>query len=191
MSTSAIQLDNMFDQFTQSTVSPINQNYYAAYPLQIRWKEGDFDGVKTTTDVASGTSTSSPAPAQSLGSGRPTTTSVVGTQKQGASGLSTGAIAAIASVAGVLLLSALGGLVWWLSRRSRAQHSKEIEAKGEDAADISEQDMANVGGRKYNELEGREAQRDAELDGSERLEMEANQRVELGEGNQGSMPELG
>lgn len=190
-STSAIQLDNMFDQITLSTLKPgsLQNNYYAAYPLQIRWKEGDFGSVKTTT--SSTTPTSSLAPAQSWGSGRPTSTSVSGVQMHDSRALPTGAIAAIAVVAGVVALSALGVLVWWLRRTSKGRHSSELGSKGEGTGEMAVEGERGEIGNTHNELEAKKTQREAELVSRERLEMEAREMAELGQGKRSSFAEMG
>ena len=40
-STSATALDNIADQHTDAIITSIENYYYANYPIQIRWKEGD------------------------------------------------------------------------------------------------------------------------------------------------------
>ncbi len=188
-STSAIQLDNMSDQFTKTTVDPINQFYYAAYPLQIRWKEGDFAAAKTTLASLSSATSSSPVPAQSVASGRPTSTSPAVTGYQSSNSLSTGAIAAIAAVVGIVLLCALGVLVWWLRRKDRGQHSASTKSKDGDASGMTEDPYAS--NRTYDELEARGAREAAELEARERAELDARERAELEARKSVSRPEMG
>lgn len=194
-STSAIQLDNMSDQFTKTTVDPINQFYYAAYPLQIRWKEGDFAAAKTTLASLSSATSTSPVPAQSVASGRPTSTSPAVTAYQSSNSLSTGAIAAIAVVVGIVLLCALGVLVWWLRRRYRGQYSASTKStastKSKDgyASGITEDPYAS--NRTHEELEAPGAREAAELEARERAELETRERAELEARKRVSRAEMG
>jgi len=198
-STSAIQLYNMSDQSTKTTVDPIKDYYYAAYPLQIRWKEGDFAAAKTTPASLSSTASSPPVPAQSVASEGPTSTSPAVTGSQSSHTLSTGAIAAIAVVVGIVLLSALGVLVWWLRKRYRGQHSastkstastkSKAESKDGYASGMTEDPYAS--NRTHEELEAPGAREAAELEARERAELETRERAELEARKRVSRAEMG
>lgn len=165
----------MFHQSTISTLVGTGNNFfYAAYPLQIRWKEGDFDAAKTTGGGSR--VTPAPAPAQSVTSGGSKSTSAAASSSQTSQSLSTGAIAAIAVVIGVVLLAALGVLVWWLRKKSLARNTSPTEAKHTTASEIVENLPYGYSG--HGELEAQQVRGAAELEARERLELEARDQME-------------
>jgi len=115
-STTATAMD-LYDQTPLSiiTVPPDpTAPYQYAYPLQIRWKEGDFSAVSTPTSTIPNTPTQTPA--------TPSATVVL------KNGLSTGAIVGIAVVAGIVVLAAIGVLVWWLRGKRTVGRSRAADA---------------------------------------------------------------
>ncbi|MCJ1431348.1 hypothetical protein MMC27_000699 [Xylographa pallens] len=114
VTTTAFAADNIFDQNILS-VEPVQSYYWAAYPLQIRWKDSDFP--TTTVGTVSALATAVPvasAPATSSPSSLPN-----GSGPSIPHGLSSGVIAAIAVVAGIAVLTSIAFLVCCLRRRSR------------------------------------------------------------------------
>jgi hypothetical protein len=88
--------------------------YQYAYPLQIRWKEGDFFSVSTPTSTTPNTQTPI----------SPTTSTTVVSNK----GLSTGVITGIAVAIGIVILAAIGVLVCWLRGKRKAGRSLAADA---------------------------------------------------------------
>ncbi|KAH8902629.1 hypothetical protein BR93DRAFT_931857 [Coniochaeta sp. PMI_546] len=112
-STPVVVIDNIFDQKTLSTRTftlppTLSYSWQIAYPIQIRWKSGDFAQASVTSTSSTSTSTTS-SPASSIGGG-PT-----------GSRLSTRAIAGIVIgvVIFVLLLGSLIAAIILLMRRRR------------------------------------------------------------------------
>ncbi|MCJ1358430.1 MAG: hypothetical protein MMC33_008430 [Icmadophila ericetorum] len=133
---STVQVYNdIFDQSFLSTEA-IQSWYYLAYPLQIRWKSGDFDNPATLTSSLSSSSisttntqtTSHTQTASHIQTTSPTQTtttpssslSIVPTSMPSHS-LTTGAIAGIAVVVSLLVLAALAALIWFFRKRARQQ----------------------------------------------------------------------
>jgi len=105
------ELDNIYSQNIVSTVelssrpaSGVTVTYDYAYPIQIRWKDGEV----VSNSVVSGPASSSP-----------TQTAVSTASHKSSSALSTGAIAAIAVVLGLLTVIGLGFVVLWIRKRRR------------------------------------------------------------------------
>ncbi|MCJ1417666.1 hypothetical protein MMC32_004010 [Xylographa parallela] len=114
VTTTAFAADNIFDQNILS-VEPVQSYYWAAYPLQIRWKDSDFP--TTTAGTSSPPATAVPvasAPATSSPSSLPPVSA-----PSTPHGLSSGVIAAIAVVASIAVLTVIAFLVCCLRRRAR------------------------------------------------------------------------
>lgn len=124
-----------------------------------------------------------------MASGSPTSASPAVTGSHSSNSLSTGAIAAIAVVTGIVLLSALGVLVWWLRRKQQGQHSASKKSKAGYASGMTEVPYAS--NRTYNELEAREAREAAELEARERAELEAREGGDLEARKRVSRAEIG
>ncbi|MCJ1391604.1 hypothetical protein MMC18_004468 [Xylographa bjoerkii] len=117
ISTTAFAADNIFDQNILS-VESVQSYYWAAYPLQIRWKDSDF----TTTTTGTASTSSTPTPVASVpATGSPSSLSNISGASTSA-GLPTGVVPAIAVVVGVVVLATLAFLFWCLRRRSRERN---------------------------------------------------------------------
>ena len=150
----------------------INSWYYAAYPLQIRWKAGDFDNIATLTSAASIVSGSL---ASNIAQPSPLTSpaSPVASGSPSSSALSSGVIAAIAVVVGVAFLAALIALVWWLRRRSRKRADLSTISKNQYSAAMQE-DPLNANFTSTSGAFGRPYYK-SELSAEERAELESGQ----------------
>ncbi|MCJ1281617.1 hypothetical protein MMC26_000937 [Xylographa opegraphella] len=113
ITTAAYAMDNIFDQSTLSAENAASYSW-AAYPLQIRWKDSDFPTTTGSTTPTSGTAVPGSVPATSSPSSLPTASGPSSSQ-----GLSRGAIAAIAVVVSIVVLAVIAFLFWCLRRRSR------------------------------------------------------------------------
>lgn len=112
----AVVVDNIFNQSTQSTTT-VTQFYNCNYPLQIRWKAGDFDNTTTLTASTTGT-TGTTGSSRIVSVTATSSPSTATSSSSGPKGLSTGSIVAIAVVVGIVLFAALAGFfVWWKKRR--------------------------------------------------------------------------
>ncbi|KAK6544744.1 hypothetical protein TWF694_001430 [Orbilia ellipsospora] len=112
-STTVLVVENISIQKIISTATlPEGTSIYDyAYPLQIRWKDSDFavsTGLTSTIPTETGPTAgpSSQSPAKSGG---------------GHSGLSTGAIVAIAVVLGVVAILGIVAFLWWRRAQKRRQ----------------------------------------------------------------------
>ena len=104
--TTALVVDNIVHQSIYSTeILPAQTGastpYDYAYPIQIRWKDSDF-AAKTSSSIT------------------PVETSSDSTSRTGGKKLSTGVIAAIAVVVGLLALTILLLVLWWLRKKRNA-----------------------------------------------------------------------
>ena len=174
---SAVVVDNIFNQTSLGSTT-ITQFYNIAYPLQIRWKAGDFDN---TTTITASTAAATTGTTGSSHMASVTATAVPSAAPSGPSskGLSTGSIAAIAVVAGIVVLAALGFFIWWRRRAGRAQGGKRFKDPS-----IGEKKYANAGELETSanipELGGQHEQARAELGDRDRAELEGTGRSELG-----------
>jgi hypothetical protein len=172
LSSTAYVYNDIFNQGFVRTES-INSWYYAAYPLQIRWKAGDFDNIATLT--GSPISSASSPPANSAPSSSP-----IAAVAPPTSTLSNGVIAAIVVVVGLILVAALAGLLWWLRKRSRERVASPKALHNQHASEM--QGNSGKGLLPVAEVMG-DAQYDHELEARERAELEARSRehrAELG-----------
>ena len=111
--------DNLVDQEIVSTVeaSSLGRWYLIAYPIQIRWRDGDFNNEATPTSTTS-TGVSSTR--------RPTSSSTTKLQgSHGSNGLDAGAIAGI-SVGLVLFAIGVIALVFFQRRRRAAPRKLDV-----------------------------------------------------------------
>lgn len=135
-STTATAMD-LYDQTPLSiiTIPPDPAaTYQYAYPLQIRWKEGDFSSVGTSTFSIPNTQTPTPA----------TPSATVVPKK----GLSTGAVTGIAAAVGIVVLAATVVLVWWLRGKRKAGRSLVADAtRGEQDRNNWDKAELDAGGR--------------------------------------------
>lgn len=118
-STHVVVLDNIFNQKTLSTrqfslATDFAFSYQVAWPIQIRWREGDtFDALPSTTKSSSGSSSTDP---QGGDSSRDSSGGSSGNSLSGGAiaGIVIGALVFVALVVGVVLL------VFLLRKRSKA-----------------------------------------------------------------------
>lgn len=127
---------DLYDQTPISTISvPANtyEPYMYAYPLQIRWKEGECVGGSTCTSITTTTmgdpQTSVLGSGSGFGGGTGSASGGLATTSTErvaeGHGLSTGAIAAIAVVGGIVMLVAIGVLVWWMKGKRKREKPQE------------------------------------------------------------------
>ena len=176
-------VDNIIDQKV-TNMTTVTQFYNAAYPLQIRWKSGDFDTTPTITSTGSTATSLIPSTPS------PTTTSVPVATQQAVStshGLSTGSIVAIAVVVGIVFLSALAAFIWWKRKvvsRDKHDDNEEVKLPPNQAFHGYKAELeTNVGERRVGEMEdtAKNWNNRAEPHGKFRTELDGNGRSELGE----------
>ena len=176
-------VDNIIDQKV-TNMTTVTQFYNAAYPLQIRWKAGDFDTTPTTTSTGSTATSLIPSTPS------PTTTSVPAATQQALStshGLSTGSIVAIAVVVGVVFLFALAAFIWWKRKavgRDKRNNNKEETVPSNQAFHGYKAELeTTVGERRVGEMEDTATSWNnrAEPHGKIGTELDGNGRSELGE----------
>ncbi|KAI9808892.1 MAG: hypothetical protein M1827_007167 [Pycnora praestabilis] len=155
--------DNVFDQKSLTT-EDINSWYYAAYPIQIRWKSGDFDS--TTAATATSSTSSLISPASSASSLSPTASAGSSTHT-----LSTGVVAAVAVIVAILVIAGSAVMVWWIRKRSKKQAAKRIATENQRANEM-QQNQFYKDSHPLNEVPG-DTRYNHELEASERAELES------------------
>ena len=113
--------DGIIDQKFLSATSSSVFWYALAYPIQIRWKQGDFDDIGTLTS----TSSNSTAASTSLATTPMASSATESITKSNRDRLSTGAIAGICVALGVLAIIALVAIAIWFRRRSKRRVEQE------------------------------------------------------------------
>jgi hypothetical protein len=153
-------VDNIYSQNIVATetlasrTSAATVAYDYAYPIQIRWKDSDFAANPAAGSV--GSSPSSPIPT-------PTPTP---TPKS--AGLSTGAIAAISVVLGLLALVGLGYVVYCIRKRRRAgSGNRKVPIQGSELEAPIKPELADTSFAVLPELAGRDTLPRAELEAKE------------------------
>jgi len=137
ISTTAFAADNIFDQNILS-VESVQSVYWAAYPLQIRWKDSDF----TTTPTSTASLSSTAAPVTSVPTGSSPSSSSQSSNSSTSHGLSSGVVAAIAvsiSIVGLAIIA----FFWWCLRKRSWERRRLRQQPGLARAVKSQYDMAN------------------------------------------------
>jgi hypothetical protein len=127
-------LNNLSDQNTMTFARLSNSEwwYRAAYLLQIRWEAADFaTKVASPTQETGAVALITPINVGPEGSGTSASPSSSSQPSSQSTGLSTGSIAAIAVVFGVVALAALITFVWWKRWAARNKDMTGQSKKGD------------------------------------------------------------